>query len=54
MRDIDEMDEFSLNTGLRSECCDAPIYGEVVGDPPIGICSRCKEWAGVTQEPEEE
>lgn len=52
MRDIDEMDEFSLNSGYLSECCSASIYGEVIDG--IGICSQCKEWAGVIKDPESE
>lgn len=55
-RNIEEFDEFDVNSGFTSECCGAPIYGEICGDPPneVGICSHCKEWSGVRQEPEEE
>ena len=54
MIDIGDCDEgFSLNYNFYSECCGAPIYGEIIDD--LGICSRCKEWSGVIQEaPEEE
>ncbi len=54
MRDIEEFDEFELNSGYISECCGAPIYGEVTGDPRIGICSRCKEWSGAVVDIDEE
>jgi len=35
---------------LVSECCGAPIYGEILeeGTPDAcGLCSDCKEWMGV-------
>lgn len=32
----------------RSDCCDAPIWGEIVDG--IGICSFCKEWCGVMED----
>ena len=47
----DEPDEFDLNIRFTSECCGAYILGEVTGT--IGLCSRCKEWSGVVEEPEE-
>jgi hypothetical protein len=32
-----------------SECCSAPIRGEVIGegDERIGLCSKCGEYMGV-------
>lgn len=37
---------------MISDCCSAPIYGEITGTGPdaCGICSECKEWAGVYDE----
>jgi len=35
---------------LRSDCCDAPIVGEVDGEgeeDACGRCGKCKEMAGV-------
>jgi len=47
---INEFDEFDINSGYLSECCGAPIFGEITGG--IGICSQCKEWSGVSIDPD--
>lgn len=41
---------------LLSDCCSAPILGEVSGEGPdaVAVCSQCKEWAGVYDENEED
>ncbi len=41
---------------MLSNCCDAPIYGEVTGEgeDAVGLCSRCKEWANAYDEEEDE
>jgi len=59
MRDIEEFNEFDeleVNSRFLSECCGAPIYGEICGDRlnQIGICSHCKEWSGVVKAEEKE
>lgn len=41
-----------INDAYISECCGASIVGEVTGNPPIGICSQCNEWAGVELDPD--
>ena len=48
----EEYDEFAINTGYLSECCNAPIYGEITEG--FGICSQCKEWSGVIRNREED
>ena len=37
-----------------SECCDAPIDGEILGEgeDAIAVCSKCGEWMGVYEEDE--
>lgn len=48
-------DEFYAHGNLVSECCGAHEIGELTdGDPPVGLCSNCREWAGFVQEIEEE
>ena len=39
-----------LNEDYLSECCGAPILGEIVDD--IGRCSQCQEWSGISLNPE--
>jgi hypothetical protein len=46
-----EYDEY-INDNFISDCCGAPIVGEIIDD--LGICSQCNEWSGVRQEPENE
>ena len=40
---------------MISECCGAPVYGEVLGTgrDAVGICGRCKEWMPCYNEDEE-
>jgi hypothetical protein len=40
-----EFDEFLIDNRFLSECCGAPIYGEIFDN--IGLCSQCKEWSGI-------
>jgi len=49
---IEQMDEDYENPNALSECCHAPILGEVIDD--LGICSQCREWAGAIRVQEEE
>ena len=35
----------------NSECCDAPLLN-FAND--LGICSSCKDWAGIIEQDEEE
>ena len=40
---------------LLSECCGARALGELSeGEPPVGICGRCRDWAGFEGSEEEE
>lgn len=45
MNDLDYINEEYL-----TECCGAPVLGEVVEG--LGLCSRCGEWAEVSKDPE--
>jgi hypothetical protein len=47
----EDNDEFAVSVNAFSECCGAPIYGEIIDE--LGICSRCKEWSGVVREEDE-
>ena len=40
---------------IYSECCGAPIYGEITGEgeDACGVCSECKEWSGVMNDEDE-
>lgn len=37
------MNEEYINDTHVSDCCDAPILGEITEG--FGICSHCREWA---------
>lgn len=43
-----DYDDLVLNEDFHSECCKAPIMGEIIDD--LAICSQCREWCGVIQE----
>ena len=48
-------DDIDVNENFYSECCGAPVMGQIIDD--LAICSQCKEWCGVVQEapnPDEE
>lgn len=50
---IDDEDEYLYtNDQFITECCGAPVLGEIIDD--VGMCSRCHEWSGVKQDPENE
>jgi hypothetical protein len=41
----DYSEEFFLDTSYYSDCCNAPITGEIISN--MGICSYCNEWSEV-------
>lgn len=50
--------EFTATSSVISNCCGHPPLGELDnvpdGYPITGICSRCKDHAVFTQEPDDE